>query len=49
LKTAGSISPKDAEDFARTKHDGLPEKKKKKKMLVVLKIKKTTKIKNLSM
>jgi hypothetical protein len=30
LKTAGSISPKDAEDFARTKHDGLPEKKKKK-------------------
>ena len=30
-KVAGSIKPKDAEDFARTKHDGLPERKKKKK------------------
>jgi len=30
-KIAKSISKKDAEDFAATKHDGLPEKKKKKK------------------
>lgn len=28
---AGTIKPKDAEDFARTKHKGLPAKKKKKK------------------
>jgi hypothetical protein len=30
-KVAGSISDKDAEDFARTKHKGLPERKKKEK------------------
>lgn len=30
-KVAGSISPEDAEDFARTKHKGLPERKKKMK------------------
>jgi hypothetical protein len=30
-KTAGSISYKDADEFASTKHKGLPEKKKKKK------------------
>jgi hypothetical protein len=30
-KVASSIKPSDAEDFARTKHDGLPEHKKKKK------------------
>ncbi len=30
-KVAGSIKPSDAEDFARTKHKGLPERKKKKK------------------
>lgn len=28
-KVAGSMKKKDAEDFARTKHKGLPEKKKK--------------------
>lgn len=32
-KIASSISDEDAEDFARTKHKGLPEKKKKKKRL----------------
>jgi len=32
-KVASSISPKDAEDFARTKHDGLPERKKKGKKM----------------
>lgn len=26
-KVAGSIKAKDAEDFARTKHEGLPDKK----------------------
>lgn len=31
-KIANSISDKDAEDFASTKHKGLPEKKKKKKL-----------------
>lgn len=30
-KTASSIKPSDAEDFARTKHKGLPLKVKKKK------------------
>jgi hypothetical protein len=30
-KVAKNIDPKDAEDFAKTKHKGLPERKKKKK------------------
>jgi len=30
-KVAKSIKPKDAEDFAKTKHKGLPERKEKKK------------------
>jgi hypothetical protein len=36
-KVAGSISPEDAEDFARTKHKGLPERKKKGKKKMKLK------------
>lgn len=35
-KAAKSIKPKDAEDFAGTKHKGLPEKVKKKKTNEVL-------------
>lgn len=30
-KIASSIKPKDAEDFAKTKHEGLPERKEEKK------------------
>ena len=30
-KIAGSIKPEDAEDFAKTKHKGLPERKEEKK------------------
>lgn len=35
-KVAGSIKSKDAEDFAKTKHKGLPDKVKKKKTNEVL-------------
>ena len=37
-KVAGTIKKKDAEDFASTKHKGLPEKVKKKKTKEGLKI-----------
>ena len=42
-KIADSIKEKDATDFAKTKHDGLPEKKKKKKKKTSSKKRKTFK------